>query len=677
MKLPLFIINTQLYNFTFKLIRILKNQGFSYVFKRVHHNINQKLSPKKNDRLFTQLLNQNNKPSNTYQSTLDLKLDYKNIDIKYIAFYLPQYHSIKENDTWWSTGFTEWTNVTKSLPHFEGHYQPQLPDDLGFYNLGTEEAITKQITLAKQYGLSGFCIYYYWFSGKRLLEKPLDIYIKSSKINFPFCVCWANENWTRTWDGLDKQVLIKQEYNEQDPEKLITDLLPAFSNSNYIKINNRHLFVVYNPKSIPQIKQVTNLWRKKAAENNIELLLATVQSFDLKQTPQEIGFDLIIEFPPHQFGEKLKLLNTQLNFFNNKFKGWVYNYADMLSVAQNKQQPTYPWVRGVLPGWDNTARRSDMSNIIAYNHPNLFEKWLNYASDFANSNPTFGTKMVFINAWNEWAEGAHLEPDRKYGHAFLRSLAKVACQYDNQKKQLLSKWPIKKQNDTLVIFHLFHFDLLDEILTYLKNIGTYDLIITLPIHISYSELKSIKSKLPNAYLFAYPNKGRDIASFLAVLKEILPLNYSYLLKIHSKKSNRIKDGNFIVKDGELWRKELLEYLAGSSKTVSEIKTKLDDQTLNRVITHPKYTLKIRDHIGSNINYLNKLEPSIKPIIGNTTLVDQHFASGSFYWCKPSAISHLNNLSLTFEDFEEEDGQVDGTLAHALERLVLTKTIVKN
>ena len=186
--------------------------------------------------------------------------------IKPIAIYLPQFHPILENDEWWGKGFTEWTNVTKAQPRFEGHYQPHLPSDLGFYDLRLEEARLAQEELAKNFGIYGFCYYHYWFNGKRVLHEPLDRKMQNPKEDLPFMMCWANENWTRTWDGADHQVLLKQEYGFEDDLAHIKHLIAFFTDNRYIKVNGKPIFIVYRPKLFPDIKKTIAIWRKAVQE---------------------------------------------------------------------------------------------------------------------------------------------------------------------------------------------------------------------------------------------------------------------------------------------------------------------------------------------------------------------------------------------------------------------------
>ncbi len=220
--------------------------------------------------------------------------------VRTLAFYLPQFHPIPENDAWWGQGFTEWTNVVKAQPQFRGHYQPHLPSDTGFYDLRLPEARQLQADLAQQYGLHGFCYYHYWFNGKRLLERPFQEVLTSGKPDFPFCLCWANEDWTRAWDGRSGEILLQQHYSEQDDREHIRTLAPAFRDPRYVRIENKPLFLVYRASRIPDPLASTTIWREEAHRLGLgELFLAKVESFSSEQSdPQALGFDAAVEFQP-------------------------------------------------------------------------------------------------------------------------------------------------------------------------------------------------------------------------------------------------------------------------------------------------------------------------------------------------------------------------------------------
>ncbi len=347
--------------------------------------------------------------------------------VKVIAFYLPQFHAIPENDAWWGKGFTEWTNVRHATPQFEGHYQPHVPDDfLGYYNLLDRRTQKKQIALARQYGIEGFCFYLYWFSGKRLLEKPVDNYLNDPTLDLPFCVCWANENWSRRWDGLDSDLLMTQHYSKQDDIDFIANAAKYLRDARYIRVNGKPLLLVYRPNLVPSMRDTALRWRKWCRENGIgDIYLAYPQSFE-RVDPAEYGFDAAIEFPPNKSEPPniTQKVNSKIAGFQSK----VYDWRVFLDRSDAYQDPDYTLFRGATPSWDNTARKKNKGEgtIFHNNCPTLFEKWLTNAfADTRRRQKNPDEQIVFINAWNEWAEGAHLEPDQRYGYAWLEALRRA------------------------------------------------------------------------------------------------------------------------------------------------------------------------------------------------------------------------------------------------------------
>ncbi len=343
----------------------------------------------------------------------------KNNNIKLIAFYLTQFHPIPENDLWWGKGFTEWTNVTKATPLFFGHYQPHLPTDLGFYDLRVRETRRAQIQLAKSYGIDGFCYHYYWFSGKRLLEQPLDDMLADIESDMPFCLNWANENWTRRWDDAENEVLIEQKYWPDDDRDFIKGLVPFFRDPRYIHIDGAPLLIVYRPQHLPDPKNSIATWRAYCTEIGIPEIHVACALTHGNWDHAAYGFDSGVEFPPHNiaapnFGEELELIAP--------FKGYCPDYSDIgqeyLGRDYSRDNSGF---RGVFPSWDNTARRSIRGTVILNGTPENYEYWLSEAIRKTSEDFPGEKRLVFINAWNEWAEGCHLEPDRRYGHRFLEA----------------------------------------------------------------------------------------------------------------------------------------------------------------------------------------------------------------------------------------------------------------
>ena len=348
---------------------------------------------------------------------------FENKRAKIITFYLPQYHPFPENDKWWGEGFTEWSNVTTAHPNFIGHYQPRLPADLGFYDLRVPEVMQKQAELAKRYGVGGFCFYYYWFGGKRLLALPLEQMLASGKPDMPFCLCWANESWTRRWDGQENEVLMAQSHSQLDDVNVINDLMRYFRDKRYIRIDDRPLLLVYRVNLFPDFLETTKIWRGICREQGIgDIYIAMVESFDLVHrgiNPIEYGCDAAVEFPPQGLAEQ-KVPSGEL--VNPEFVGHVADYRDLAVRYATREQPTYTRFMGAMPGWDNTARRQNNSFCFENGSPGAFQAWLEEALEQTRLQNYGDERLVFVNAWNEWAEGAYLEPDRVFCHAFLEAV---------------------------------------------------------------------------------------------------------------------------------------------------------------------------------------------------------------------------------------------------------------
>jgi O-antigen biosynthesis protein len=358
-----------------------------------------------------------------YVSICKEDCDINESDIKLIAFYLPQFHPIPENDEWWGKGFTEWTQVSRAIPQFVGHYQPRLPGELGFYDLRLPEIQKRQVELAKLYGIFGFCFHYYWFGGKRLLDLPLKQFLDNPQLDFPFCLCWANENWTKRWDGLDHEVLIAQAHSPDDDLAFIKDIEPALRDQRYIRVNGRPLLVVYRPGLLPDPKATAQRWRDYCARKSLGgLYLVAVQGFETED-PRPLGFDAAVEFPPHKLGVGAPVLNSQMEIVNPHYQGVICDYSHLVESAKKISRADFTLFRGVCPSWDNEARKPGRGMTYQNSAPAQYQEWLAEACRFAAKESDPDKRLVFINAWNEWSEGAYLEPDRRYGYAYLQATA--------------------------------------------------------------------------------------------------------------------------------------------------------------------------------------------------------------------------------------------------------------
>ncbi len=350
--------------------------------------------------------------------------------LRLIAFYLPQFHPIPENDEWWGKGFTEWTNVAKARPLFRGHYQPHLPAELGFYDLRLPEVREAQANLAREYGLHGFCYYHYWFNGHRPLERPFTEVLASGKPDFPFCLCWSNENWTRTWDGHSNHVLLSQSHSHEDDLAHIKSLIPALQDERYIRVSGKPLLLVYRTELLPNPLCTAEIWRDAVARAGIgDLYLAKVESFQAGIDPKSIGFDAAVEFAPDWRNLGRPKFHWNRYFFLGRAgiiaRGYIENrvisYQSVIRRMLNKPEPNYVLFRGVNPSWDNSPRRSRGALVLHGSTPQKYEDWLGTVVQKTVRKFTGQERLVFINAWNEWGEGCHLEPCLKWGKAYLEA----------------------------------------------------------------------------------------------------------------------------------------------------------------------------------------------------------------------------------------------------------------
>ena len=355
-------------------------------------------------------------------------LDSESLPIKLIAFYLPQFHPIKENDGWWGKGFTDWTNVSKAVPQFVGHYQPHLPGELGFYDLRLIEVQRRQVALAKQYGVYGFCFHHYWFAGKRLLERPVRQFLDHPELNMPFCLCWANENWTRRWDGSEDDVLMAQKYSPEDDIAFIQDIEQELRDPRYIRVDGRQVLVVYRASILPDARATAERWRNYCIDCGIgDLYLVAALSFEVTN-PLPYGFDAAVEFPPHQVPPKV--ITDKYQILNRQYSGVICDYNDLAeNYCRRPAQTSYTEFKAVMPSWDNDARKPGKGLTFHNASPRNYANWLDRVCQATIERNKPSEQMVFVNAWNEWGEGAHLEPDRKYGYGYLHATANILRKY--------------------------------------------------------------------------------------------------------------------------------------------------------------------------------------------------------------------------------------------------------
>lgn len=449
-------------NYNKKLNKLYIHTSFFIIIK-IHFALNKNQTYIDNSGFFNYLkIMKTERSKQFYKDYYPYNIKVK--DIKLIAYYLTQFHTIPENDLWWGKGFTEWTNVTKAIPQFKGHYQPRLPGDLGFYDLRVKEVHQKQVEMAKNYGIYGFCYYFYWFKGKRLLEKPLDLVINNPDLDFPFCLFWANESWARNWDGSEKDILIKQEYSEEDDLNLIKFLVPIFKDKRYIRVDNKPLINIYRPNLMPDMKKTINTWKEYCKTQGIDDLYVTISNTHSIENPNEYGANAAIEYAM-ACNKSFNINNLSLYNSNYTSGAWLINYEDVINTSINKQKPNYKEFRSLCPDWDNEARRSGgKGGTIVNSTPSLYKYWLEKLIKYTKENFDESERIIFINAWNEWAEGAYLEPDFKYGYSYLDATSRALI--DSNSTENFNKdyiYNIKRFSGTHYDFNIYNFSMFNKV----------------------------------------------------------------------------------------------------------------------------------------------------------------------------------------------------------------------
>lgn len=567
--------------------------------------------------------------------------EHKKIDspLKAVAFYLPQFHPFEENDTWWGKGFTEWTNVTKAKPNFNGHYQPHLPIHNGFYDLRIPEVMIEQAKLAKNYGIYGFNFYYYWFDGKVLMHRPFDILLEHKEIDINFCITWANENWTRTWDASENEVLIAQKHSNEDSKAFIRNMFKYFEDSRYIRVDNKPVLIIYRCDIIPNIVETTLLWREEVKQAGFEgIHLVCAQTYGIKD-PKVYGFDAAIEFPPHNALSADNKIDKAVH--NPEFTGTIFDYSKIVEEQCMKERLDGKCYETLMLSWDNTARKQNHSNIFTNFSLDLYKDWLsNIATHtFYNKNIAEEEKFIFINAWNEWAEGTHLEPDRKYGYGYLEATYEILKSYDTSSIGRQTKNFNQKKFENAVILHLYEQDTLENIEAILASYSNekFDLYITTSVN-SSEVLESLKKEYPHAYIVFTQKRGGSVFGFFEVYKNSQSLKYKNYFRAHTKKSSTKKDFNRDFNIGSLLDTFVLDF-RWDNETLEDVSHYLDQKFCN--LSHEILENKQE-------NFQRELVSSNKK---STSIIEQITNKEQVYVPKSNNIALSNRLSVMLKKVE--------------------------
>lgn len=614
-----------------------------------------------------------------YEDNIDFS-DFET-DVKALALYLPAFHKDSHNDKWWGDGFTEWDNVKKGNPLWNGHNQPRTPhDDFGYYDLSNIEVLKKQVELAKQHGIYGFAMYYYWFSGERILEKPLNLLLEHKEIRFPFMLVWANEDWTRRWDGMDKEVLIEQKYLDDDPERFIADIKKYLIDERYIRIDGKPVIVVYEPSKIPGFDDVVSRWRAEARREGIGEIIIWMRNIGNYDSEKKYikSIDGIYEFPP-RYNSAASPRRGPSKSVSFDYRRTVINYRSV----KNKKHGDTPLFPGAMLEWDNSAKRKNESHSWRGYTPELFYYWncANIAYVRKNNRPE--ERFVIVNAWNEWGEGSYLEPDKKSGYANINMLSRALFNIPLKALSLsdvniigqgLPKSKVKHEERIELVnskriavqAHVFYAELIHEVVEKTNNIPVdFDLLIST---CSDNDMNYIDgylkrhSKAKKINMLKVENRGRDVVPFVYQMRDNLDC-YDLVCHIHTKKSKHSTIG-------DEWRTYSHDTLLGSEELVEQILMIFSENAQIGIVAPDNFDL-IKKHCiwAKNYSLARELFYRMKQDISVLPKADEDLdlIAGDMFWARTDAIKKL--IETDIEDLiPEESGQVDGTIMHAIERV---------
>jgi lipopolysaccharide biosynthesis protein len=561
------------------------------------------------------------------------RLDADKLDVKAIAFYVPALRSIQPTGD--AAG---WPNVTTALPRYFGQYQPRVPGGLGCYDIDNPETLRKQIELARQYGIHGFCFYHYPSRGQHALEPAIQHLVENPDLQFKFCLCWITEQ---------PDIL----------EESLEAATPILLDSRYIRVSGKPAVIVFQPERLRDVVQIAERWKTRYL-----ISASPNRAID----PHSIGFDAAVEYPDIRTG--LADVTAGHALLDREYTGHIYSYAELANSFIKTGDSDAVTLPAVVPGWDEEAACHGGGDCAGGANPTLYANWLKKSCERAMRKPD-GERLVFINAWNAWLDGAYLEPDKQWGYAYLHATANVLRDYhrDPVTAKLIDEInsAFKPANDAAIIFHCHYEDLIPQIFDqYISRIQDADLFVTVRNDVSKEVVEDIRCRFPRVFFVCEENRGRDIRPFLIALRRVSAFGYAIACKVHTKKTPQMTGG------GEQWRENLFGPLLGSTDSVAKAREIFSREPAAGVLAPRGSVMNLQDRLVHvrNTFWLNRLLYRIQ----RTDLVGKYafsFPAGSMYWFRVAALSGLADLILQHDEFERELGQADGALHHAVERLI--------
>ena len=609
-------------------------------------------------------------PMDGYVHRVADRVDTTRLDLKAIAFYIPHFYSTPGQDQNQETescdDIDEWSRLATAVPRYLGHYQPHLPVGLGFYDLRLPDVMRQQIDLARQYGIFGFCFHHCWYEEKERFGLPFRQFLADPKLRISFCVCWENGN-PRDPESSTSNIPQASADPHRSDLAFLDSMRSAFLDSRYIRVKGKPLIIILRANELPDPQGLAQRWRQRIAEMGLPgLYLVGASSCDLA-APSDIGFDAVVEYPPCE--SNLTDLLSKVPLIDAKFSGCIRSYSEIVEKEIRLAEQPLVKFKTVMTGWDDESRKPGAGHSFTGSTPALYGKWLRHACEIARLRPP-EERLVFINAWNDWTNGAHLEPDRRYGYAYLHVTANVLRNYhndpDTRRLVEMTNAAFTPTSKVAIILHCHYEDLIGPVFErYLSSAEGADLFITTRHDLSMSALEEIRRRRPNVFIQCEENRGRDIRPFLFALRRIQALGYKLACKIHTKKAPHLAPAS-----GEQWRQRLMEPLLGSSGSVARAVQQFSEEPNLGLLAPQGSIMDLRRITVNMFNtfWLNRLLNRMNrpDLIGNYSF---QFPAGSMFWFRVAALAGLDELILAEDDFEEEYGQTDGTLAHAVERLV--------
>ena len=591
--------------------------------------------------------------------------DFAESRIKLFAFYVPQFSRFPGNGLWPTGKIAGWDDVSNALPQYTDHHQPHLPIELGFYDYRSSGLLKRQVELARQYGIAGFCFQYYWSPDKRPYDQPLDRFLADASLDFEFCVSWSIEETS----AFVTETAIASASVSDHNIALVDSLVSAFADKRYRKIDQKPVLIVAYPSSLADVPNTVFCWRNRALQIGLPglYLIACTVGGSSNATHIE-GFDSVIEFPPYMGDEVTHSKLSRLQPANPAFSGRVYDYDELVSNPRSIVKLDSASFGAIMPSWDSEVLAPGAGISFADATPEKYANWLS-AIIAVTSEKRPEEQLIFINAWNAWSEGAHMEPDQRHGYGYLHATATVLLNLPRARNaeliEVINK-SFSKRHETVVILHIFYEDLIDTIFDrYLSAAQRQcDLIVSVMQNISIASLQKIKEKFANCLIIETENRGRDIRPFVIAFRKAYELGYLYACKLHTKKSLQ----RF---DGDEWRAQLFDSLLSNTHSVDTVVRRFKSAPTIGILAPAQslHDLGEPAAYAGNTAWLNVLLARMKDekTIGR---YDFSFPAGSMYWFRITALRQLlDDDFVSPDEFELEAGQLDGTLAHAIERII--------